>query len=275
MTPEQPLPHSRRLVVTRPAAEAAAWVQALQAQGHAALALPLIGIGPPADAAQQMALAHWRTHWSSQQALMFVSGAAVTHFFDRPPQLDVACNTRFWAPGPGTAAALRRCGLPAGQIDSPPSEAEQFDSEALWAVVASQVRPGWRILVVRGASPEAEPAPAPAVQPGQGRDWLIRQCESAGATVQACVAYERRAPVWDAATRARALAAAQDGSVWLFSSSQALEHLLALLPGTDWSSTPALATHPRIAAAAQAAGFGCVWQTRPGLPDVVRALESA
>lgn len=275
MTPAQPLPRTRRLVVTRPAAEATAWVQALQAQGHAALALPLIGIGPPAEPGLQAALEHWRAGWRSQQALMFVSGAAVTHFFDRPPTLGGACTTRFWAPGPGTAAALRRCGLPAGHIDAPPPEAAQFDSEALWAVVAPQVRPGWRILVVRGASPEAEPADAPAAQPGQGRDWLIRQCEAAGATVQACVAYERRAPVWDAATRALAMAAAQDGSVWLFSSSQALEHLLALLPGTDWSRTPALATHPRIAAAAQAAGFGCVRQTRPGLSDVVRALESA
>jgi uroporphyrinogen-III synthase len=274
VTPEQPLPRPRRLVVTRPAAEADAWVKDLQARGHEALALPLIGIGPPVDAALQMALAHWRSHWSSQQALMFVSGAAVTHFFSTPP-VAAAGTTRFWAPGPGTAAALLRCGLPAGRIDAPPADALQFDSEALWAVVASQVRPGWRILVVRGASPEAEPAEAPAGQPGQGRYWLIRQCEATGATVQACVAYERRVPVWDAATRALALAAVRDGSVWLFSSSQALEHLLALLPGTDWSRTPALATHPRIAAAAQAAGFGSVRQTRPGLADAMRALESA
>lgn len=250
-------------------------MQDLQALGHEALALPLIEIGPPADASLQAALGHWRTHWTSQQALMFVSGAAVTHFFDRPPTPQAGCSTRFWAPGPGTAAVLQRCGLPAGRIDAPPSDAAQFDSEALWAVVAPQVRTGWHILVVRGASAGAGPSDTQAEQPGQGRDWLIRQCEAAGASVQACVAYERRAPLWGAATRALALAATRDGSVWLLSSSQALDHLQSLLPGADWSHTPALATHPRIAAAAQAAGFARVLQARPGLPDVVRALESA
>jgi uroporphyrinogen-III synthase len=71
-----------------------------------------------------------------------------------------------------------------------------------------------------------------------------------------------------------ARAAASAGSAWLFSSSEAVHHLTSATPHTDWSSACAIATHPRIAASAKAAGFGRVIETRPALPDVLRALES-
>jgi len=38
-----------RIIVTRPAAQAAAWVRSLAARGVDAVALPLIEIAPPAD----------------------------------------------------------------------------------------------------------------------------------------------------------------------------------------------------------------------------------
>lgn len=273
-----------RLIVTRPAAEAANWVQALQAQGWPAQALPLIDISEPHDAATLDLLQHWRAHWLDMDALLFVSGAAVSHFFARdvrpPAQTDV--GTRFWAPGPGTsrvlAQALTGLGLGADRIDAPPADAGQFDSEALWPVVASQVRSGQRILVVRGASSggsAAAASPAPeSRQAGNGRDWLIQQCEAVGARVESCVAYERSAPFWTVDQMAGARAAASVGSAWLFSSSEAVNHLSTAVPHTDWSLACAIATHPRIAASAKAAGFGRVIETRPALPDVLRALES-
>ena len=273
-----------RLIVTRPAGEAASWVQALQAQGWPAQALPLIDIAEPQDAATLALLRHWRAHWLDMDALLFVSGAAVGHFFARDvrPPTRPDRGTRFWAPGPGTARVLAQAltglGLGATRIDSPPTDAGQFDSEALWPVVAPQVRAGRRILVVRGASPEgAAMAASPPPQnrhAGNGRDWLIQQCEAAGARVESCVAYERSAPRWTAAQAAVARAAASTGSVWLFSSSEAVNHLFTAAPHTDWSPACAIATHPRIAASAKAAGFGRVIETRPALPDVLRALES-
>ena len=59
-----------RVVITRPASDAQAWVDALQAAGHSALALPLIEVGP-ASHAQPVADA-W-AQWPQWQAVMFVS----------------------------------------------------------------------------------------------------------------------------------------------------------------------------------------------------------
>lgn len=268
-----------RLIVTRPAPEASAWVDALRAEGWPAHALPLIDIAEPESLSDLQTLRHWRAHWSDADALLFVSGAAVSHFFAKgvvAPGAPTA--TRFWAPGPGTARLLAQAveplGLGADRIDSPPADAAQFDSEHLWPVVAPQVGPGRRVLIVRGTSPNGpEEADAPVVA-GNGRDWLIRQCTAAGAQVEGCVAYARRTPVLSAADRALVDAATGEGSVWLFSSSEALAPLQALAPAPVWTRATALVTHPRIAASAQQAGFGRVVQTRPALSDVVRALES-
>lgn len=270
----------QRLLVTRPADEAAEWVTQLQAQGWPAQALPLIRICAPRSAAAAQALHQQRAQWSGYDALLFVSGAAVRHFFDAPdlPRATAATRTRCWAPGPGTARALRaplaRLGLPADRIDAPPADAGQFDSEALWPLVASQLRPGSRVLIVRGASLGAGTSPETAATGGNGREWLIRQCEQAGAQVQTVAAYERHPPEWTPDQRQALQAGCGADSLWLFSSSEALDHLLDVAPATDWSAAQALVTHPRIAQRAQQAGFGRVAQTRPALPDVLRALES-
>lgn len=275
----------QRVVVTRPEPEVVAWVQALQAEGWPAQALPLIEIAEPGDAEACERLRQAQAHWLDTDAIMFVSAAAVQHFFSGVVQAAHAdsVRTRFWAPGPGTARVLAQAlaarGLGAERIDAPAADAAQFDSESLWPVVASQLRPGQRILIVRGASQDAatpwSTEPAGQLLAGNGRDWLIRQCQAAGAQVQACVAYERRAPVLTPVQQTVMQNATGAGSVWLFSSSEALAHLRSLAPLCDWAPAGALATHPRIAAAARAAGFGRVVDTRPALPDVLRALESA
>jgi uroporphyrinogen-III synthase len=230
------------------------------------------------------ALLQHRARLYEHDAILFVSGAAVKHFWAEvpPPPAAAAVRTRFWAPGPGTARALQGVlapwGLGPDRIDAPPPAAEQFDSEALWPVVAPQLRPGARVLIVRGASvatidTDIDITGAPAAG-GNGRDWLIRQCEQAGAQVQTVAAYERHAPAWGGALRQLAQQAQAADSLWLFSSSEALDHLVAAEPAADWSAAGALATHPRIAQRAQRAGFGDVQQTRPALADVLIALES-
>ncbi|MDQ7743276.1 uroporphyrinogen-III synthase [Hydrogenophaga pseudoflava] len=264
-----------RVIVTRPAGEAAAWVAALQAQGWAAYSLPLIDIGTPRDPQVLARLRHAQSHWSHWDALMFVSSAAVQHFFDGVVADGEAhqAGTRFWAPGPGTARvlaeALQRLGLGPDRVDQPPADAPQFDSEHLWPVVSSQARPGARVLVVRGVSAAADGALAGGAE-GNGREWLLEQCRARGAQVDTCAAYERHAPRWSASDRTLAV---QDG-LWLFSSSEAVAHLQTAMPATDWSRAAALCTHERIAAAARAAGFVQVHTSRPALADVLLALES-
>lgn len=270
-----------RVIVTRPAEEAVTWVGALRERGWPAIALPLIDIGPPRDTEAIGALQRARADWPACDALMFVSAAAVQHFFagnSATIASPAGSRTRFWAPGPGTARALAqalaRWGVDASRIDSPPADAAQFDSEHLWPVVQDQMREGARLLVVRGASTGPEGL-APSGASGSGREWLMARCRERGARVEVCVAYERHAPGWTAQQRSEALAAAGPESLWLFSSSEAIDHLRAALPLADWTQARALCTHGRIAQTAQAIGFGDVIDSRPALDDVLRALESA
>ena len=107
------------------------------------------------------------------------------------------------------------------------------------------------------------------------REWLAQQIEARGGQVEFVVAYQRGAPRFTAQEVALAQQAARDGSVWLLSSSEAVAHRAEALPGQHWGAAHALATHPRIAEAARAAGFGTVRECRPALEDVVASIESA
>ena len=229
-----------RLIVTRPAPEAAAWVDVLRGNGWPAQALPLIDIAPPDDERDLATLQHWRRHWMQADAILFVSGAAVTHFFaDALAPVDAAMRTRFWAPGPGTARLLKKAIAPWGwgaeRIDSPPLEAAQFDSEHLWPVVSSQVEQGRLVLIVRGTSGREPPVQGVPGVAGHGRDWLIQQCLAAGAQVQGCVAYARRSPPLSTLDQGLLAAACGPDSAWLFSSSEALIPLQAQRPAAGWS----------------------------------------
>ncbi|KPF55965.1 uroporphyrinogen-III synthase [beta proteobacterium AAP51] len=253
-----------RLIVTRPAAQAAGWVQALQALGQPAAALPLIDITGPEDPVPLQAA------WAGLGGLalvMFVSANAVQHFFAHAPAgsawptgLRAACT------GPGTASALRTAGVPASGVVQPAEEAASFDSEALWALLAGEPWAGRRVLVVRGE---------------QGRNWLADTLRAAGAEVGFVVAYRRHCPVPDAAGQALLAAARADPAahLWVFSSSEAVGHLRSLAPQADWSQALALASHPRIAQAAQGLGFGQVQlvavPTPAAVAEAARALQAS
>jgi uroporphyrinogen-III synthase len=86
-------------------------------------------------------------------------------------------------------------------------------------------------------------------------------------------AYERRLPALTESQSAL-LQNPQAGDVWLFSSSQSIEHLKLLMPSRDWKTSRAIATHERIFIAAMGAGFGDVKITRPVLADVITALKA-
>ena len=259
-----------RVVITRPAGDAQAWVDALQAAGHEALALPLIEVGPVTDA--QPVMQAW-AQWSEFQAVMFVSAQAVRYFFDiQPVRSTWVSGPRCWATGPGTHKALLQAGVPEACIDSPAADAAQFDSEALWQRVRPQVQAGSKpVLIVRGQDVDTQPD---AALNGTGRDWLAQQLQAAGASAQFVVAYERHTPAWSSLQKAQAVQAANDASLWCFSSSQALENLASILPTQSWAQARCMATHPRIAQTAQALGFGEIHMSKPSLPDLLVSLES-
>ena len=266
-----------RVIITRPAAQAAPWIAALTSQGLQAEGFALIDIAPALPA---HALAAVQQRAAHADVCMWVSSNAVEHFFQsNSPVVQVFTaqaatkfivngfqhRTRHWATGPGTVAALQGHGIPHELIDAPDALA-QWDSQALWQRVAAQVRAGTQVLIVRGQD---------VGTPIASRDWLAQQITAAGGVVDFAAVYQRRAPLFTAQQLAWAQAAAQDGSVWVFSSSQALTHLPNLpdVAGA-WMQARCVVTHERIAQAAQARGFAVVCTSRPAIADVALSIKS-
>ena len=251
-----------RVIVTRPEREAQAWADALQALGVPCEPLPLMEIAGLQDPSPLTNAWQAVPHYL---AVMFVSANAVRHFMAARPAGSPIQTCRAWSTGPGTRAALLAEGWPAELIDSPDETAPQFDSEALWELVAPRVIAASQAIDLAGAK-TAVPAPAVVLivrgadAHGQlaGRDWLALQMESAGIQVLQTVAYVRRAPRLSEAQQSRARQAVSDGSRWLFSSSEAAQHLLQACPDLNLDRAKALATHPRIALKLKQSGWSCV-----------------
>ncbi|NJS36403.1 MAG: uroporphyrinogen-III synthase [Brachymonas sp.] len=226
------------------------------------------------DDAQALELAWQRLE--SFDALMFVSSPAALAFF-KPNQPNAVISTaqraielvvneyphiRLWATGQGTVTSLRGLGLPADRIDSPNAKVAQFDSEALWQVVQTQVHAASRVLILRGRD---------VGMFDSSRDWLAQQIMAQGGVAQKLVVYQRRAPRWSMAQIAQCRAWMRDGSVWLLSSTQALRNLP---PSVDAKEGVCICTHERIAQAARQRGFAVVCTSRPTIADVAASIKS-
>jgi uroporphyrinogen-III synthase len=258
-----------RVIVTRPGREAHAWAEALQARGVPCETLPLIEI---AALPEPLSLAQAWQAVPGHLALMFVSANAVRFFMAARPAGLPMPSCRAWSTGPGTRAALLAAGWPEDLIDSPAEDAPQFDSEALWALVVQRVQAAVAstpskpsVLIVRGADAQGQLA---------GRDWLALQLENAGLEVLQAVAYVRQAPVLTPAQQSLARQAVGDGSAWLFSSSEAAQHLLQACPELPVKQARALATHPRIAQRLQQMGWGRVDLVPAGVDVQAQSIKS-
>ena len=158
----------------------------------------------------------------------------------------------------------------AARIDAPPADAVQFDTEALWQQVQPSLQAKQVVWILRGADADN----AESAMEGVGRDWLTQQLRQLGVTVKTLAVYQRVCPRWDTAQVSQATAAVSDGSVWVFTSSQAIAHLKQLLPDVSWHATKAIATHDRIAQAAVQLGVGNVVVCKPALIELLSSLES-
>lgn len=251
-----------RVIVTRPAAQAADWVRRLGAAQIDAVALPLIGVAPALDPTAVEAA--WAT-LATQRLVVFVSPNAVEHFFAlRPAGACWPAAVLAGSPGPGTTRTLLDLGVPGDQTVAPAADAEQFDSEALWQQLAAQDWQAAPVLIVRGDG---------------GRDWLADTLRGRGAHVAHVAAYRREAPVFDAAQRALLAASLHEPAshLWYFSSSEAIDHLERLCVSFEaprWAEARALATHPRIAERARQLGIARVTECRPPLEAVVACIQS-
>ncbi|HIV70355.1 MAG TPA: uroporphyrinogen-III synthase [Candidatus Aquabacterium excrementipullorum] len=253
-----------KILVTRPEPQASEWVGLLRAAGEQAEAVPLIEIGPPPDAT---AVPNAWAALPDIRLVMFVSPNAALWFArQRPASLPWPRGTLAAAPGPGTATTVLQCladaGLATTQLISPDANSAQFDSEHLWPLLAPLPWADQHVLIVSGGD-QGE---------ARGRQWLTERLRERGAQVSAVLTYQRRPARWTPAQQEQADQAHAHPAehVWLLSSSEAVEHLQqawsahgGLPPGAK-----ALATHPRVAETARAAGFTHVHDTRP-TPEAV------
>ena len=248
-----------KVIVTRPAAQAAEWVAQLAARGIDAVALSLIEIHAPADTSEVQAC--WHT-LAGRALVVFVSPNAAKQFFAlKPPEAAWPDAVVAGSTGPGTSHVLRAHGVPPACLVEPAADAPQFDSEVLWQQLRTRDWRGAQVTIVRGDG---------------GRDWLARTLTEHGAQVSFVQAYRRAAPAADALLRAQLAGAIArpPQHLWFFSSSEAIDHLVALVPEAHWNTSNALATHPRIAARARDAGFAHVAECRPTLDAVVACIQS-
>lgn len=245
-----------RIIVTRPAAQAVAWVDKLRAHGLDAVAMPLIGIEPAAD--RQAVIDAWHG-LDSRHLVVFVSPNAVEEFFAcRPAGASWPDQTLAGSVGPGSTQSLQSHGVPPASIAEPSHDAAQFDSEALWAQLAHRSWSGRSVLIVRGDG---------------GREWLADTLKAHGAQVDFVAAYRRVPAVPDDALLAQSIKN-PTSHLWFFSSSEAVTNLRDARPSVDWTRSMAIATHPRIAQRARDCGFGVVHECPPMLEGVVACIQS-
>jgi uroporphyrinogen-III synthase len=248
-----------RVIVTRPAAQAADWVNGLRERGLDAVALPLIEIASP-DEPQRVHEAWRDLHLF--RLVVFVSPNAVDSFFaTRPAGIAWPEGVLAATVGPGSSRALRRHGVPDGAIVEPPDTSVRFESETLWQQLEGIDWHGKRAAIVRGDG---------------GREWLAQRLSDHGAAVEFIPAY-KRLPALVQGERLRilmdALARPRE-HLWHFSSSEGLGHLVDAAPNASWVESRAMATHLRIAERARQCGFGSVHEAAPTLDAVVCCIQS-
>lgn len=246
----------RPFVVTRPAQAGRELTAALGARGADALWLPAFDFGPPPDAGEaERVLARL----AQFDLALFVSPAAVR-------ATALALGARRWPAA--TAIAAVGAGTRAAALAT-----LTFDRDAQPEVVAPQESDDcadgsgsealWRVLQTRAAG-AGLPRRVLLLRAGHGRDWLQARFEQAGAAVSALAVYERRARAWSAdEARWVAQRAAGAAPALVLTSSEAVAALGAAATAADASGAAlrwllrgrVLALHPRIVAAAQAAGF--------------------
>ncbi|WP_347556116.1 fused uroporphyrinogen-III synthase HemD/membrane protein HemX [Robbsia sp. KACC 23696] len=158
------------------------------------------------------------------------------------------------------------------------SDAVRFDSEALVAALDTVVpRAAWqdaRVLIVRGDG---------------GREWFADLLRDAGARIDIACAYRRMLPSPDTAAW-RPIEAAMDAppaqagaAAWVLGSSEAVRNLRALAGARFGEGErlrallrmPVLAPHPRIADAAERAGFDTIWHPGAGDLNLARTIFAA
>jgi uroporphyrinogen-III synthase len=238
-----------RIVITRPARQAAGLAQQIAALGGKPVMFPAIVILPPAD---RSALERAQRDLAQYDYAVFVSANAVEYGVGDPASWPARLVAL--APGPGTATALAAVGVGAVRIP-----ATTMDSEGLLALPELADVAGKRIVIYRGSG---------------GRDLLGRSLSKRGAQVDYVECYLRAKPHGDFGAMATAWRGGEIDALTL-TSSEGLDNLWELFDDVSRPSiaaTPTFVPHPRIAERARTLGFGRVTVTAPADAGLLASL---
>ena len=244
----------KRILVTRPSAQAAALEEMIVARGGEPMLFPLIDIGPADDLC---ALRRAVERIDDYALAVFISPNAVD--FGLPPILERGSwpvGLQAATIGQSTAALLTSLGI--GPVVYP---RQRFDSEALLELPAFQADhvAGTRALIFRGNG---------------GRELLAETLRKRGAEVDAVTCYRRSAPADGSLFRSLL----RDGRLdaLTVSSSEGLRNLLALLDveaRRRLETIPVFVPHRRIAEVALELGLRRVVLTGPVDAGIIEGLS--
>jgi uroporphyrinogen-III synthase len=196
--------HGVGVLVTRPRAQAAELIKAIEDNGGNAVCFPVIEIVARDEAEIVAELAAIPT----PDITIFVSQNAVAH------GLRFAHGTMKAATGPATAAAIRNAG---GSVDI--QSPDGYDSESLLMQTALTDVAGKEVCIIRG---------------NDGRELLAETLRERGATVNYLSVYDRRPPQLSTDALADVETAWRDGRIDAVTvmSVESLNNLANLLP--EW-----------------------------------------
>jgi uroporphyrinogen-III synthase len=244
----------RRVVVTRPAAQAEHLAGLIRAAGGEPVLFPVLEILDARDLGPVFSLIE---RLDAFDLAIFVSANAASK------ALGLVRSRRSWPPrlrvatvGGGSERELRRQGF--ADVIAP---RERFDSEALLVLPELTQVAGKRVVIFRGEG---------------GRELLGDTLAARGATVEYAECYRRGRPEADAAPLL-ALWAKHELDAISVSSSEGLANLRDMLGEAGrrlLDETPLFAPHERIAAAARALGVRTVVSTGPGDAGLVAGLAA-
>lgn len=202
---KQPL-FGKRVLVTRAREQAGGAAMLLRESGADPVVMPTIEIHPPSDPAPMIdavASLHERYDW-----VVLTSANGVERLFAEIKRQGKDARAfgraRIAAIGPGTAAALDRCGLRADLV------AKEHRGEALAAEVLAAMDSGKRVLVARALV---------------ARDVVPDTLRAAGCTVDVVPVYETRSPPRALLEGLAALLEGGEIDAVMFTSSSTVEHL--------------------------------------------------
>jgi uroporphyrinogen-III synthase len=253
----------KKVVITRPAAQALALAQLVAAAGREAVVFPLLEILPLED---QASLRNTLQDLSAYAMVAFVSPNAIDGAFSVlhawPDKLPIAVV------GEGSRKALARHGVTSANATIvSPVDPQRTDSQTLLEALDLDALQGKRVLIVRGET---------------GRELLADALRARGIEVVQLAAYRRSAPELDPARRLQLVQLTESQNDWIVTSSEALRILMGMLSqlGNEdaiskmQQQQQLIVPHARIAETAQMLGFRNITLTGSGDEQLLATIQS-